>query len=93
MIKEMQIIADAITEVTEIDFSLIASSSKSEDVVIARKLFVQFATKRGIPTSMIAKEIHKTPASVRQLNTKDYRKIFDIFAQGIKVKLAKYNSN
>jgi hypothetical protein len=91
MIAEMQVIVDVVAEVTEIQFSDIASSSKREDVVIARKLFVQFATKRGIPISMIAKEIHKTSASVRQLNTKDYRKIFDIFAQRIKTKLANKN--
>lgn len=91
MIAEMQVIADAVAEVTEIQFSDIASASKREDVVIARKLFVHFAVERGLPTSMIAKEIEKTQSSVRALNTKDYRKIFDIFAQRIKTKLANKN--
>lgn len=91
MIAEMQKIADAVTEVTEISFSDIASASKSEDIVIARKLFVQFAVERGVPTSMIAKEIHKTQSSVRILNSKDFRKIFDIFAQRIRDKLATKN--
>lgn len=87
----MQVIVDAVAEVTEIQFSDIASASKREDVVIARKLFVHFAVERGLPTSMIAKEIEKTQSSVRALNTKDYRKIFDIFAQRIKTKLANKN--
>lgn len=91
MIAEMQVIADVVAEVTEIQFSDIASASKREDVVIARKLFVHFAVERGLPTSMIAKEIRKTQSSVRVLNTKDYRKIFDIFAQRIKTKLANKN--
>lgn len=91
MIAEMQNIADAVEEVTEITFSEIASPSKCEDVVIARKLFVQFALERGVTTSMIAKEIHKTPSSVRILNSKDFRKIFDIFAQRIRDKLATKN--
>ena len=92
MIAEMQVIADAVAEVTEIQLSDIASASKREDVVIARKLFVHFAVERGLPTSMIAKEIEKTQSSVRALNTKDYRKIFDIFAQRIKTKLANKNA-
>lgn len=91
MIAEMQVIADAVAEVTEIQFSDIVSPSKREDVVIARKLFVHFAVERGLPTSMIAKEIRKTQSSVRVLNSKDYRKIFDIFAQQIKTKLANKN--
>lgn len=93
MIYELKQIADAVFKVTEIEFSEIASASKKEDVVIARKLFVHFSIKKGVPTSMIAKEIHKTVASVRILNTQDCRKIFDIFAQRIKEKLATNDSS
>lgn len=84
MIIEMQKIADAVTKVTEITFAEIASASKKEDVVLARKLFVHFAVAQGFPTSMIAKEICKTASAVRILNMKDYRKIYEIFSTRIK---------
>lgn len=87
MIKELQEIADAVSAVTEVSFADIASASKKEDAVLARRLFVHFAVEKGVPNSMIAKEINKTSASIRILNMKDYRKIFDIFAQRIRDKL------
>lgn len=68
--KDMiQIIFDVITEVTNIKEEDIKGKSKKEDIVLARKLFVNVCINYGFSTTTIANGLGYTARGVRNLYT------------------------
>ncbi len=80
-----------IAKITEVPAAEIVSTSRKEETVVARKLFVLFARHYGISTDTIAKILKITTAGVRNItkaiNTQEKTKIFKIYCYQIKKEL------
>lgn len=78
------IILKAVSDVTNIPESEITSKSKREDVVRAKRLFVESTKKLGYSTATIAEIMHITAQAVRNLYaTQDLRKLYNIYSQEV----------
>lgn len=81
---KITIILKAVSDVTNIPESEITSKSKREDVVRAKRLFVESTKKLGYSTTTIAEVMHITAQAVRNLYaTQDLRKLYNIYSQEV----------
>lgn len=77
-------ILQIVSEITGVDIAEITSKSKVENVVMAKRLFVEKAKKIGFTTIEIAEIMHVSAQAVRNLNkSKETRKLYKIYSQKI----------
>jgi len=67
MTKYLDKIIEVVSETTEVSIDDIKSPSRKEDISFARKLFVELAYRLGVPTSVIAKYLHRSQDGIRKL--------------------------
>jgi len=87
-------ILDAVAEVTDVPREHILGKARTEEVIVARKLFINFCLKYGYSTMSIAEVTHRTREGIRKmfvssLRDEDTRKIYRIYALLINEKLGK----
>lgn len=77
-------ILKVVSDVTNIPENEITSKSKREDVVRAKRLFVDCSKKFGYSTTTIADVMHITTQAVRNLYaTQDLRKLYNVYSKEI----------
>ena len=86
-----------VSEVTEVSVKDIVSRSRQEDIVLARKVFVNICLKYGISTRQIAETLHRSKEGIRRFYVQsisdESRKIYQIFYQQTDKKIKELNFN
>lgn len=84
-------IIETIANVTSISVDKIKSKCKREDIVLSRKLFVDYCIKYGFATSTIAEYLSYTNRGIRGLYVlslnEDTRKLYCKYSEEIKKEL------